>query len=287
VTGLVRGAFAIAKRSKSDAAIAAEVFGVAAGVTRSRSDLVAKSDGSPDACRTSTTARDGSCGALLKVTLRAIRLDGANALTSRGSYWAQRSCDDDCNAICSQGDMDACAAAGASYMESGDEVKAERLLRMACDGNSGNGCTSLGMLYDPEHNGGKGFTDRSKAQALYARACDMGALTACALLALSLDYTDEGFRLADEANAERAGRACNAGGGPVHSGQAESCFTTAWWFHEKAVYLQASRSAGALGAFDRALAFEKRRCEIATPAFLELRPCNLESWRRARATLQR
>ena len=279
VTGLVRGAFAVAKRKKTDAAVAAEVFGIAVGASSFRGELVAKSDGAPGACR-SAPGRDPSCEALVKVTLRAVPKADANAVTSRGMFWVERTCND-CGAECARGDMDACASVAMDHLTNDDEAKAERFSRMACDGNSAAGCVGLGLVYDPLYNG-KGFTDGVKAQALYAHACDMGALTGCSLLALLLDYTDEGFKLSDEAHARRAGRACTADGDPVHNGQTEACFTTARWFVTKAEHLQKSGSPGFVEVLDQAIAFEKRRCEISSAKFLSDHPCNVEQWRKLR-----
>jgi hypothetical protein len=274
VTSVVRGAFTVTRRSKGEVAASADIAAFGANARSSQRALVAKSDGDPAACR-SPGASGGGCDALVKVTLRP--LAGTNALTRPGDAWGKISCVD-CVAECDRGDLMACVTVGHREVEAQNEARAELLFRAACDAQVGHGCTGLGMLYDPEGKERPGsYADPAKALALYARGCDLGSLDGCKLLAFHV-HDEARFRMADEGLARRVAKACMAG-------DELSCGAVANWHLQKAKHLARTGSAGAAEAFDQAIAWERRRCTIATAPELAKRACLLDNWTKVRAGL--
>ena len=274
VTSVVRGAFTVSRRGKSETSASADVAAFGANARSTQRSLVAKSDGDPAVCRSAGAPAEG-CDALVKVTLRPVT--GASALTRPGDAWGKISCVD-CAAECDRGDLAACVTIGHREVEAQNEARAERLFRAACDGQVGHGCTGLGMLYDPEGKDRPGsYADPAKALALYARGCDLGSLDGCKFLSFHV-HDEARFRLADEGLARRVAKACQAG-------DELSCGAVANWYLQKGKHLARTGTPGVAEAFDQAITWERRRCSVGTPPELAKRPCLLENWTKVRAGL--
>ena len=272
VATILHGAFALASQSNRQGTFSADVLGLASKATTGDAALIAKSDGNPAACRSSSVAPT-NCQSVVKVSLQTIAA-AAPATDMRGaSSWAHGTCggDEACHRACNAGDMKACVSAGAWDAGAGRDDRAERLLRVACDAGVGHGCTMLAIQYDPTARTGRGGADRERAIQLYARGCEMGSLDGCKSLAYYAQKKDP-FRIDEEPLVQLASRACV-------NGDTSTCEVVSAWYYAKGVSLSHDRpTVEARRALEEALAWERRYCQAASAEELKRSPCQVENW---------
>lgn len=278
VTSFQRGAFTLAARSSTDIAASADVLGLGARGASGASSIVSKSDGDPGACRQESAS---ACDALLTIAVRPLARSSKLSDPAGASGWWRASCKskDECLTACEAGDMDGCAAASLYLLEEGDYRRAERYGRASCDADKGHGCTVLGMVYDPIKQTPGALHDAEKASSLYARACDLGSLTGCVLLAYYAQKK-EPFRPDEESRIKLVGKGCSGG-------NASCCNVAAGWYQAKASWLARTTTRGVKSSFDEALRFEDLYCKVATAKELAKTPCSLANWRNVRRDLER
>ncbi len=277
VSSIQRGAFAMAVRNASDTLSSVELFGFRAGGKSASESLLAKSDGSPDSCRTSASG----CDALLAVTLRPVRGASAALTSTRpGAGWADKLCENlaACTAACDRGDMGGCTGA-AAHLQEDEPQRAKRYARTACEADFGHGCTLLGIMYDPVASPGSGGGDRDKAVQLYVRACELGSLDGCQNLGY-FAQSKSPFRAEDEPLVKLVGRACEGG-------NAKSCLVVAGWYagELKSIAETTRMRAPMLTTYDEMIHYHGRYCELADAATLQNQPCELQRLQEARARL--